>query len=210
VKRRPAIATPDRVVKFPSLVSVRATIRAHKDIRSKYVGQALVCDATGVTGQRHTSLRVARRAVRGAAMAENQNKTKPTGASVEDYIASRANEEQRADCKALMSILKRITKQQPKMWGPSIVGYGSYHYTYESGRTGEMCLTGLAIRGRELVVYLMADGEEQKALRSRLGKHKMGKSCLYFKRLGDLDQTVLEQLVANSVADVKRRYGPAR
>ena len=136
-----------------------------------------------------------------------ENKTKATGASVEDYIASRANAEQRGDCKALMAILKRVTKQPPKMWGPSIVGYGSYRYTYESGRTGEICLTGFAIRGRELVIYLMAASEEQKALRSRLGKHTMGKSCLYFKRLADLDKTVLEQLVANSVADVKRRYG---
>ena len=140
-----------------------------------------------------------------AAMAEN--KTKATDASVEDYIASRANEEQRVDCKALMSIFKRVTKQPPKMWGPSIVGYGSYRYTYESGRTGEMCLAGFAIRGRELVVYLVAEGEEQEALLPRLGKHKMGKSCLYFKRLADLDKTVLEQLVANSVAEVKRRYG---
>ena len=136
-----------------------------------------------------------------------ENKTKATDASVEDYIASRANEEQRVDCKALMSIFKRVTKQPPKMWGPSIVGYGSCRYTYESGRTGEMFLAGFAIRGRELVVYLVAEGEEQKALLSRLGKHKMGKSCLYFKRLADLDKTVLEQLVANSVVDVKRRYG---
>jgi hypothetical protein len=136
-----------------------------------------------------------------------ENKTKATDASVEDYIASRANEEQRVDCKALMSIFKRVTKQPPKMWGPSIVGYGSYRYTYESGRTGEMCLAGFAIRGRELVVYLDAEGEEQEALLSRLGKHKMGKSCLYFKRLADLDKTVLEQLVANSVVEVKRRYG---
>lgn len=136
-----------------------------------------------------------------------ENKTKATDTSVEDYIASRANEEQRLDCKALMSIFKRVTKQPPKMWGPSIVGYGSCRYTYESGRTGEMCLAGFAIRGRELVVYLLAEREEQKALLSRLGKHKMGKSCLYFKRLADLDKTVLEQLVANSVEDVKRRYG---
>ena len=134
-------------------------------------------------------------------------KTKATDASVADYIASRANEEQRVDCKALMSLLKRVTRQRPKMWGPSIVGYGSYRYTYESGRTGEMCLAGFAIRGRELVVYLLAEGREQQALLSRLGKHKMGKSCLYFKRLADLDKTVLEQLVANSVAEVKRRYG---
>src|SRR5262245_44566465 len=113
-------------------------------------------------------------------------KTKATNASVEDYIASRADEEQRADCEALMSIFKKITKQPPKMWGPSIVGYGSYRYTYESGRTGEMCLGAFAIRGRDLVVYILPDGKEQKALLSRLGKHKMGKSCLYFRRLSDL------------------------
>src|SRR5688572_15710649 len=147
------------------------------------------------------------RTVRGAAMAENMNKTKPTDASVEDYIASRANEEQRADCKALMSIFKRITRKQPKMWGPSIVGYGSYRYTYESGRTGEMCLAGFAIRGRELVVYLIAEGDRQKALLAKLGKHKMGKSCLYFKQLADLDKSVLEQLVAGSIAEARRRYG---
>jgi hypothetical protein len=135
-----------------------------------------------------------------------QLKTKATDTSVEDYIASRANQEQRENCKALMSIFKRVTKQQPKMCGPSIVGYGSYRYTYESGRTGEMCLAGFAIRGRELVVYLLAEGKEQRALLSRLGKHKMGKSCLYFKRLADLDHSVLEQLIANSVAEAKRRY----
>ena len=92
------------------------------------------------------------------------------------------------------------------MWGPSIVGYGSYRYTYESGRTGEMCLAAFAIRGRELVVYLLAEGKKQDALLSRLGKHKMGKCCLYFKRLADLDKTVLERLVANSAVEGKRRY----
>jgi len=135
------------------------------------------------------------------------NKTKPTNASVEDYIASRANEEQKADCKTLMAIFKKLTKHQPKMWGPSIVGYGSYRYTYESGRSGEMCLTGFAIRGRQLVVYLDAEGAEQRVLLSRLGKHKMGKACLYFKRLGDIDRSVLEQLVVGSIAQTKRRYG---
>ena len=93
------------------------------------------------------------------------------------------------------------------MWGPSIVGYGSYRYTYESGRTGEAPLTGFAIRGRELVVYISAEGQEQRSLLSRLGKHKMGKTCLYFKQLGDLDESVLERLVAGSVAGVRRRYG---
>lgn len=137
-----------------------------------------------------------------------ENKTKPTDASVEEYIASRASEPQRADCKELMTLLKRVTRQEPRMWGPSIVGYGSYRYRYESGRTGEAPLTGFAIRGRELVVYLMAEGGHQKALLSRLGKHKMGKSCLYFKRLSDLDRSVLEQLVVHSIAEVEQRYGP--
>ena len=135
-----------------------------------------------------------------------ENKTRPTDASVEDYLASRASEQQRADCQALMALLQKITRQAPTMWGPSIVGYGVYRYTYESGRTGEAPVAGFAIRGRELVVYLMTDGDQQKSLLSRLGKHRIGKSCLYFKRLADLDTSVLEQLVAGSVADVRRRY----
>jgi uncharacterized protein DUF1801 len=136
-----------------------------------------------------------------------QNKTKPTGASVKDYLAARGSEQQRADCQELMALLEKVTQQSPKMWGPSIVGYGSYRYTYESGRTGEAPLAGFAIRGRELVVYLMAEGSQQKALLSKLGKHRVGKSCLYFRQLADLDKAVLEQVVAGSVADMMRRYG---
>lgn len=136
-----------------------------------------------------------------------ENKTKATGASVEEYLAARASDEQLADCRLLMSILKKVTRQPPKMWGPSIVGYGSYRYTYESGRTGESCLTGFAIRGKDLVVYLAAEGKGQQALLAKLGKHRMGKACLYFRRLSDLDESVLEQLVAGSVAEIERRYG---
>jgi hypothetical protein len=136
-----------------------------------------------------------------------KNKTTFTGASVEDYIASRANEQQRSDCQTLMALLEKITRQPPKMWGPSIVGYGCYRYTYESGRTGEAPLTGFAIRGRELVVYLVADDDRQKALLAKLGKHRMTKSCLYFKQLADLDRSTLEKLVVGSIAGVRRRYG---
>jgi hypothetical protein len=135
------------------------------------------------------------------------SKTKPTDASVEEYIASRANEQQRADCRELMLLLEMITQQPPRMWGPSIVGYGSYRYTYDSGRTGEAPLAGFAIRGRELVVYVLVEGGRQKSLLSKLGKHRMGKVCLYFKQMADLDKSVLEQLVTNSVAEVRRRYG---
>ena len=136
-----------------------------------------------------------------------ENKTKPTGASVKDYLAARGSDQQRADCRELMALLEKVTQQSPKMWGPSIVGYGSYRYTYETGRTGEAPLAGFAIRGRELVVYLMTEGSQQKALLSKLGKHRVGKSCLYFRQLADLDTAVLEQLVAGSVADMMRRYG---
>jgi hypothetical protein len=134
------------------------------------------------------------------------NKTRPTGASVDDYLAARGSEQQRAECRELIALFRKITRQPPKMWGPSIVGFGSYRYTYESGRSGQMPLAAFAIRGRELVVYLMPEQDGQKSLLSRLGPHKMGKSCLYFKRLADLDRSVLEKLVAGSIAEVRRRY----
>jgi hypothetical protein len=136
-----------------------------------------------------------------------ENKTKPTDASVEDYIASRASEQQRADCTELMALLGSITRQPPRMWGPSIVGYGSYRYTYRSGRTGNAPLAGFAIRGRELVIYLLAEGERLRSLLSKLGKHRMGKVCLYIKRLADLDKPTLKRLIAGSVAEVRRRHG---
>jgi hypothetical protein len=133
-------------------------------------------------------------------------RTRATDASVEDYIASRANAQQRTDCRELMALLKKVTRHSPRMWGPSIVGYGSYRYTYESGRTGEMPLAGFAIRGRELVVYLSVEGEKQRSLLSKLGKHKMSKVCLYFKQLADLDRSTLEKLVVGSIAETRRRY----
>ena len=135
-----------------------------------------------------------------------ENKTKPTDASVEVYIASRANAQQAADCRELMALFTRITRKTPYMWGPSIVGYDSYRYTYESGRTGEAPLAAFAIRGRELVVYL-AEGQDHAALLSKLGKHKMTKVCLHFKKLADLDLSVLEQLIVDSIEVVKRRFG---
>lgn len=136
-----------------------------------------------------------------------ENKTQPTGASVEDYLASRANAQQMADGQDLMALLHRVTGEDPVMWGPSIVGFGRYRYAYESGRSGEMPLVGFAIRGRELVLYVSVGSEAQQALLATLGPHRMGKSCLYVKRLADLDVGVLEQIVAGSVAEVRRRHG---
>lgn len=133
-------------------------------------------------------------------------KTQATTASIDEYLDARASPEQLADCRTLMSLLGRVTGEAPRMWGPSIVGYGRYAYRYESGTSGESCLTGFAVRGRELVVYLTAESPEQAALLARLGKHKIGKACVYLKRLADVDLAVLESLVAASVAEVRRRY----
>ncbi|MBP6597621.1 MAG: DUF1801 domain-containing protein [Arenimonas sp.] len=133
-------------------------------------------------------------------------KTQPTAASVDATLAARATAAQLADCRALIALMARVTQASATMWGPSIVGFGSYRYRYESGRTGESCLTGFAVRGKDLVVYLVAEDADQQARLVRLGKHKMGKSCLYFKRLADLDLAVLEALVAASVAETRRRH----
>src|SRR6185503_7995044 len=104
-----------------------------------------------------------------------ETKTKPTGASVDAYLASRASPEQLKDCKAIMAMCKRVTKQQPRMWGPSMVGYGSYAYKYESGHSGESALAGFAVRGKDLVVYIYMDTPKQAALLAKLGEHRIGK-----------------------------------
>jgi hypothetical protein len=137
----------------------------------------------------------------------DEAKTKPSDSCIEVYLASRASGEQLAEAKALLALLQRITGERPRMWGPSIVGFGSYRYPLASGKLGESCATGFAVRGKEFVVYLVAEGTDQPALLAKVGKHRVGKACLYFKRLADLDQEVLEQLVVGSLAELGRRYG---
>jgi Domain of unknown function (DU1801) len=139
------------------------------------------------------------------AMAEN--KTKPTNVGVEEYLAAIEDPDRRADCAALVKLMKKITKQAPVMWGTSIVGFGSYRYVYETGREGDWCATGFSSRKGDISVYVMASGANQEQLLAKLGRHKMGKACLYIRRLSEVDTKVLEQLVVDSVAEVKRRYG---
>ena len=133
-------------------------------------------------------------------------KTKRTEASVDAFLQGLADPG-RQDCLAVLRIMKRITKAQPKMWGPSIVGFGSYHYKYDSGREGDWFLTGFAPRKQDLTLYLMSGFGGHEKLMSRLGKYKTGKSCLYVKRLADIDLAVLEQLVSASVKHTKQMYG---
>jgi hypothetical protein len=135
-------------------------------------------------------------------------KTRPTKVSVEKHVAAIANEEQRKDARALVALMRRVTGHGPRMWGPTIVGFGSYHYRYASGHEGDSPLAGFAMRGRELVVYIEAEFEGRDALLARLGKHRTGKVCVYIRRLADIDLGILEKLVTRSVEATQRRYPP--
>lgn len=130
--------------------------------------------------------------------------------SAESHIAAMVNEEQRNDAQTLVALMRRVTRQEPRMWGPSIVGFGSYHYKYASGHEGDSALAGFAVRGSELVVYIAPGFEGRDVLLAKLGKHKTGKVCVYIRRLANVDLKVLETLVARSVADTKRRYPQAK
>ena len=138
-----------------------------------------------------------------------ENKTKATQVSVESYITAIVDEARRADCTALAKLMARASKQPPTMWGPSIVGFGSYHYRYDSGREGDSCLTGFSSRKGDISVYLMGGFPGRDELLARLGRHKMAKACLYLRRLSDVDLKVLELLVAASVEEMRRRHGQA-
>jgi hypothetical protein len=135
-------------------------------------------------------------------------KTKPTGASVSAYLAAIADDERRKDCKALVALMKRVTGCPAAMWGPSIVGFDTYHYKYASGHEGDACVVGFSSRKGDISVYVMpgSDDAEAKKLLAKLGRHKMAKACLYIRRLADVDLAVLEQIVARSVAATRRRY----
>lgn len=139
-----------------------------------------------------------------------ENKTKATNASADNYIADIDDEVRRKDCHALARLMERATKLKPTMWGTSIVGFGSYHYKYDSGHEGDSCLVGFSSRKGDISVYLAGSFPGHDELLSRLGKHRMGKACLYIRQLSDVDLDVLEQLVAASVAEVKRRYPESR
>lgn len=136
-----------------------------------------------------------------------ENKTKATDLSVAEYIAAIPDDERRNDCKILVKLMSSISKQPATMWGSSIVGFGSYHYRYESGREGDMCITGFSSRKPNISIYLIAEGVSQKKLLTKLGKHKMAKACLYVRRIADIDTEVLRQLIVGSIAEVRKRYG---
>lgn len=129
-------------------------------------------------------------------------KTKQTTASVEDFLNGVADEQRRKDCFHLLEIMKAQTNAEPAMWGTSIVGFGRYQYKYVSGRSLEWFLTGFSPRKQDLTLYIMPGLERYPSLIKELGKHKTGRSCLYIKKLEDVDITTLKQLIKQSITDL--------
>ena len=133
------------------------------------------------------------------------NKTKPTKVSVAAFIDALTDPVRRSDAKALIKLMQNATGEKSRMWGPSIIGFGSYHYKYESGREGDMPVIAFSPRKAATVLYGMTGFSEATALLARLGKHTTGKGCLYIKKLADVDQHVLEALVVKSLASKRAR-----
>ena len=133
-------------------------------------------------------------------------KTKPTDNSVAAFLDAIEDPQRRADCRALAEMMQRITGAEPQMWGPAIVGFGSYRYTYDSGRSGDWFLTGFSPRKQNIALYGLGIAR-QPELMQKLGKFKTAKSCLYVKRLADIDPEVLEELIRQSIAELGRLFG---
>ena len=139
-------------------------------------------------------------------MSKNTNKTTQNDGDVEVFLASVENEKRAADARIVMTLMTDITGWQPKMWGDSMIGFGEYHYRYDSGRKGSFFRTGLSPRKTALTLYIMPGYGEYSEILSRLGKHRKGKSCLYINRLEDIDLKVLAEVIRAGLADMAEKY----
>ena len=137
------------------------------------------------------------------------NKTVANKASVQEFLEGVTNERRKSDALVILDMMQRITGEPAVMWGKSLIGFGSYHYKYDSGREGDSALVSFSPRKANLVVYIMPGFDKYEDLMSRLGKHKTGKSCLYLNKLADVDMAVLEELIKKSVVHMKEKYNVA-
>ncbi len=133
-------------------------------------------------------------------------KTKPNNQNVDDFLKKVSDPAKRKNCHRVLDIMKQITRQEPKMWGDSMVGFGNYHYQYTSGREGNWFLTGFSPRKQSLTIYIMSGFDQFEHLMSQLGKYKNSKSCLYVKKLEDIDLGILKELIAESIKLLSKRY----
>jgi len=134
-----------------------------------------------------------------------ENKTKANEESVDDFLG-KTDEATRQDCYRLISLMEKITGEKPKMWGPAIIGFGQYHYKYESGREGDICKIGFSPRKGKLTLYVLAGIEGQSELMATIGKHQAGKGCLYIKKVDDMDLGVLEQMIRKTMAYLESKH----
>ena len=136
----------------------------------------------------------------------SENKTKKNNSSVRKFLDSIADEQKRRDSKAISRLMKELTGKSAKMWGTAIVGFGDYHYKYKSGREGDFFVTGFSPRKQNLTIYIVPGFSKYKKLLTKLGKHKTSVSCLYIKRISDIDMTVLAELISLSIQDMHKIY----
>jgi len=134
------------------------------------------------------------------------NKTQPTDADPEEFLNRIQDETKRRDCFRILNLMKQITRKKPVMWGPSIIGFGQYHYRYASGREGDFFVTGFSPRRHNLTIYIMPGFARYPALMKKLGKYKTGSSCLYVRTLEDVDMATLKELITQSVAHMAKAY----
>lgn len=134
------------------------------------------------------------------------NKTRPTAASVQDFIDGLESERRRSEAHELDALFRRVTGWRPVLWGDSLIGYGSYHYRYESGREGDMLATGFSPRKARHSIYILPGYADYGRILDRLGKHAKGKSCLYVNKLSDIDLDVLAELIENGLRDLAERW----
>ena len=139
-------------------------------------------------------------------MAKTQNKTTANRASVTAFLKSIEHERRREDCRTIVGLMQDITGEKPVMWGSSIIGFGSYHYVYDSGREGDMFITGVSPRKQNLVLYIMGGFSSYEKLLEQLGKHRTGKACLYVNKLEDVHLPTLRKLITRSVAAMRKKY----
>jgi hypothetical protein len=135
-----------------------------------------------------------------------ETKTKATELSVDAFIDAVADPVRREDARTICAMMERVTGEEARMWGPSIIGFGSYHYKYDSGHEGTSCRLGFSPRKPEQVLYVLTGTPEQQEQLARLGKHRTGKSCLYIKKLADVDMAVLEEITRGALAHMDERY----
>jgi hypothetical protein len=140
-------------------------------------------------------------------MAKNSNKTTQTEESVYDFLEKVPDQNKRDDCKVIIEMMKKVTGLPPKMWGPSIIGFGTYHYKYESGREGDMLKIGFSPRKQNITLYIMPGFDRYDDIMKTLGKHRIGKSCLYIKGLSDVNKVQLLSLIEESYSYMTTKYG---